>query len=130
MEAVRQAVDAFEKPSALLDQPSLTIDKRSYRVSFCVSGGSSPDSPLSKVNGGIMELAEVWSFALNAARRLIREARPRGLAGRGLLKAGMALAVLPLTVIAAWAQAPEAAGEASLKLPDLSQVTFFGIDGH
>jgi K(+)-stimulated pyrophosphate-energized sodium pump len=41
----------------------------------------------------------------------------------------MALAVLPLTAIAAWAQAPEV-GEANLKLPDLSQVTFFGIDGH
>ena len=32
--------------------------------------------------------------------------------------------------MASWAQAPEAGGEASLKLPDLSQVTFFGIDGH
>jgi K(+)-stimulated pyrophosphate-energized sodium pump len=77
-----------------------------------------------------MELAELWSFALNAARRLIRGASPRGLGARRLLKAGMALAVLPLTAMAAWAQAPEAAGEASLKLPDLSQVTFFGIDGH
>jgi K(+)-stimulated pyrophosphate-energized sodium pump len=76
-----------------------------------------------------MELAEVWSFAANAGRRLIRGAMPRGLAARGLLKAGMALAVLPLTAIAAWAQAPEV-GEANLKLPDLSQVTFFGIDGH
>jgi K(+)-stimulated pyrophosphate-energized sodium pump len=76
-----------------------------------------------------MELAEVWSFAANAGRRLIRGAMPRGFAARGLLKAGMALAVLPLTAIAAWAQAPEV-GEANLKLPDLSQVTFFGIDGH
>jgi K(+)-stimulated pyrophosphate-energized sodium pump len=76
-----------------------------------------------------MELAEVWSFALNAARRLIKGATPRGLAGRGLLKAGMALAVLPLAAIAAWAQTPEV-GEANLKLPDLSQVDFFGIDGH
>ncbi len=77
-----------------------------------------------------MELAGLWSFAVNAGRRLIRGAMPRGPAARGLLKAGMALAVLPLTAIAAWAQTPEAAGEASLKLPDLSQVTFFGIDGH
>ena len=76
-----------------------------------------------------MELAEVWSFAANAGRRLIRGATPRGLAARGLLKAGIALAVLPLTAIAAWAQAPEV-GEANLKLPDLSQVDFFGIDGH
>ncbi|PYU18670.1 MAG: sodium-translocating pyrophosphatase [Acidobacteria bacterium] len=32
--------------------------------------------------------------------------------------------------MAAWAQAPEASGEANLKLPDLSQVNFFNIDGH
>ncbi len=76
-----------------------------------------------------MELAEVWSFAANAGRRLIRGATPRGPAARGLLKAGMALAILPLAAIAAWAQAPEV-GEANLKLPDLSQVDFFGIDGH
>ncbi len=31
---------------------------------------------------------------------------------------------------AAWAQPSEAAGEASLKLPDLSTVSFLGIDGH
>jgi len=77
-----------------------------------------------------MELAGLWSFAVNAGRRLIRGATPRGLAARRVLKAGMALAGLPLTAMAAWAQAPEAAGEANLKLPDLSQVTFFGIDGH
>jgi K(+)-stimulated pyrophosphate-energized sodium pump len=77
-----------------------------------------------------MELAEVWSFAANAGRRLIAVVRPRGLAARRLLKAGVTLAVLSLTAMAAWAQAPEAAGEANLKLPDLSQVAFFGIDGH
>src|SRR5580692_11564653 len=124
METVWQAFRRFEKPSR-----SLTIDKRSYKVSFCVSGGSSPDSSLSKVNGGIMELAEVWSFAVNAGRRLIRGATPREPAARRVLKAGIALAILPLTAIAAWAQAPEV-GEANLKLPDLSQVDFFGIDGH
>jgi K(+)-stimulated pyrophosphate-energized sodium pump len=38
---------------------------------------------------------------------------------------------LTLAASAAWAQpAPEAGGEASLKLPDLSQVTFLGMDGH
>src|ERR1700680_498767 len=124
MDPARQTLRRFEKPSR-----SLTIDKRSYKVSFCVSGGSSPESSLSKVNGGIMELAGLWSFAVNAGRRLIRGAMPRGPAARGVLKAGMALAVLPLTAIAAWAQAPEV-GEANLKLPDLSQVDFFGIDGH
>src|SRR5580700_7198985 len=124
MEWFSRQWDAFEKPSR-----SLTIDKRSYKVSFCVSGGSSPDSSLSKVNGGIMELAEVWSFAVNAGRRLIRGATPREPAARRVLKAGIALAILPLTAIAAWAQAPEV-GEANLKLPDLSQVDFFGIDGH
>jgi K(+)-stimulated pyrophosphate-energized sodium pump len=76
-----------------------------------------------------MELAEVWSFAVNAGRRLIRGATPREPAARRVLKAGIALAILPLTAIAAWAQAPEV-GEANLKLPDLSQVDFFGIDGH
>jgi K(+)-stimulated pyrophosphate-energized sodium pump len=42
----------------------------------------------------------------------------------------IALTVLTLGASAAWAQPSEAAGEASLKLPDLSQVTFLGIDGH
>jgi len=44
----------------------------------------------------------------------------------------VALAALSLGVSAAWAQpSGEAGGEASLKLPDLSQVTFtFGLDGH
>jgi K(+)-stimulated pyrophosphate-energized sodium pump len=40
-------------------------------------------------------------------------------------------AALALTLLgAASASADEAGGEASLKLPDLSQVTFLGIDGH
>src|SRR5580700_5649847 len=101
MEWFSRQWDAFEKPSR-----SLTIDKRSYKVSFCVSGGSSPDSSLSKVNGGIMGLAGLWSFAVNACLRLIRGATPREPAARRVLKAGMALAMLPLTAIAGWAQAP------------------------
>ncbi|PYU26725.1 MAG: sodium-translocating pyrophosphatase [Acidobacteria bacterium] len=51
-------------------------------------------------------------------------------AARHLLKAGAVLAALPVSVVAAWAQASEAGGEANLKLPDLSQVSFFNIDGH
>ncbi len=39
------------------------------------------------------------------------------------------LTVLMLSATAAFAQ-PEAAGEASLKLPDLSSVNFLGMDGH
>ncbi len=39
------------------------------------------------------------------------------------------LTVLVLSATAAFAQ-PEAAGEASLKLPDLSSVSFLGMDGH
>ncbi|GAC1428502.1 MAG: sodium-translocating pyrophosphatase [Terriglobales bacterium] len=42
-------------------------------------------------------------------------------------------AVFAVTVMgpsAALAQQPEAGGEASLKLPDLSQVLFLGVDGH
>ena len=39
------------------------------------------------------------------------------------------LALLMLSATAAFAQ-PEAAGEASLRLPDLSSVSFLGMDGH
>jgi K(+)-stimulated pyrophosphate-energized sodium pump len=37
---------------------------------------------------------------------------------------------LTLSTSAAWAQPNEPGGEAALKLPDLSQVSFLGIDGH
>src|SRR6266581_5450355 len=77
-----------------------------------------------------MELAEVWLFAVGAARRLVRGVKSCRPAARRPLKTGAVLAALPLSAIVAWAQAPEASGEASLKLPDLSQVTFFGVDGH
>ena len=41
------------------------------------------------------------------------------------------LAVMTLGASAAWAQpAPESSGEAGLRLPDLSSVSFLGIDGH
>src|SRR5437016_1418336 len=77
-----------------------------------------------------MEVAGVWLFAVSAARRFMRGAKKRRCAARRLLKAGAVLAALPVSVMAAWAQAPEASGEANLKLPDLSQVNFFNIDGH
>ncbi|HYT06424.1 MAG TPA: sodium-translocating pyrophosphatase, partial [Rugosimonospora sp.] len=77
-----------------------------------------------------MELGEVRLFAASAARRLVRGVKSCRPAARRLLKTGAVLAALPLSAIVAWAQAPEASGEASLKLPDLSQVTFFGVDGH
>jgi K(+)-stimulated pyrophosphate-energized sodium pump len=41
-----------------------------------------------------------------------------------------AAAMLVTSSVAAAQGAPEAGGEANLKLPDLSQVTFLGIDGH
>jgi K(+)-stimulated pyrophosphate-energized sodium pump len=42
-----------------------------------------------------------------------------------------ALTLITLTAASALAQpAPEVGGEAGLKLPDLSQVTFMGVDGH
>ncbi len=72
----------------------------------------------------------VWLFAAGAGWLLMQRAKICRPLARRLLKIGAALAVLPLTAMAARAQAPEAGGEASLKLPDLSQVTFFGIDGH
>src|SRR6202521_5113129 len=41
------------------------------------------------------------------------------------------LAIMTLGASAAWAQpSPEAGGEAGLRLPDLSSVSFLGIDGH
>ncbi len=43
--------------------------------------------------------------------------------------AGLALTLLLLPTLAL-AQEPQAGGEASLKLPDLSQVSFLGFDGH
>ncbi len=46
-----------------------------------------------------------------------------------LTKFGIAAAVFTL-LTAASALAQEAGGEAGLKLPDLSQVTFLGIEGH
>jgi len=55
-------------------------------------------------------------------------ARARSL-GRGFTKFGAAAALLT-TLSACSAKAQEAGGEAGLKLPDLSQVTFLGVDGH
>src|SRR6266436_1869480 len=49
--------------------------------------------------------------------------------GCKFIKFGVTAAVLTL-LSAASALADEAGGEANLKLPDLSQVTFLGIDGH
>jgi len=77
-----------------------------------------------------MELAGPWLFAASAVRRLAQRVTNCRPGARSLRNAGALLAVLPISAIVAWAQAPEASGEASLKLPDLSQVSFFGIDGH
>ncbi len=71
----------------------------------------------------------VWLFAAGAGWLLMQRAKICRPLGR-FLKVAAAFAALPLSAVASWAQAPEAGGEASLKLPDLSQVTFFGIDGH
>src|SRR5712672_831616 len=49
--------------------------------------------------------------------------------GRKIIKSGAAAVMLTL-LGAASAFADEAGGEASLKLPDLSSVSFLGIDGH
>ncbi len=49
----------------------------------------------------------------------------------GVAAAGAALLTGLTMAGSAWAQAPEqASGEANLKLPDLSQVNFLGVDGH
>jgi K(+)-stimulated pyrophosphate-energized sodium pump len=75
-------------------------------------------------------VGRVWLLAANAGLLLIRKANPGRLLSHRLLKIATALAALPLSAVVARAQTAEASGEASLKLPDLSQVTFFGIDGH
>jgi K(+)-stimulated pyrophosphate-energized sodium pump len=57
----------------------------------------------------------------------------KGLLGCLLTKmfaAGAALVVLLLSAISTQAQADTTGGEANLKLPDLSQVQFLGVDGH
>ena len=50
--------------------------------------------------------------------------------GSRFAKNSAAAALLTLVTGAAAAAAQEAGGEAALKVPDLSQVTFLGIDGH
>jgi len=72
----------------------------------------------------------VWLFAAGAGWLLMQRAKICRPLGRRLLKVTAVFAAVPLIAASSWAQAPEAGGEASLKLPDLSQVTFFGIDGH
>jgi len=47
-----------------------------------------------------------------------------------IFAAGAALATTLMTVAAAPAKAAAEGGEANLKLPDLSQVNFLGVDGH
>src|SRR6202046_824515 len=49
---------------------------------------------------------------------------------RSMLKSAAAVIVVLFGATAAWAQGETPGGEANLKLPDLSQVNFLGIDGH
>src|SRR5215470_7866642 len=60
-----------------------------------------------------MWLSNAWSLGCNSLRKLAPSA--------GLLL---------LSATGALAQSHEAGGEANLKLPDLSSVSFLGIDGH
>src|SRR5277367_7027870 len=50
--------------------------------------------------------------------------------GSRFAKCSVAVAVLGLFTGAAASAAEESGGEAALKVPDLSQVSFLGIDGH
>ena len=77
-----------------------------------------------------MKLVEVWLSIARPARWLTGRVSRCPLAPRCLGKAATVLSAIALSAFAARAQAPEAAGEANLKLPDLSQVNFFGMDGH
>ena len=56
--------------------------------------------------------------------------RERSNALRSMLKSAAAVIVVLFGATAAWAQGETPGGEANLKLPDLSQVNFLGIDGH
>jgi K(+)-stimulated pyrophosphate-energized sodium pump len=64
-----------------------------------------------------------------AGARLAAESLRRFRFGR-IFAAGAALATTLMTVAAAPAKAAAEGGEANLKLPDLSQVNFLGVDGH
>jgi K(+)-stimulated pyrophosphate-energized sodium pump len=55
---------------------------------------------------------------------------PGSFAKKSLAKTSATLATLLLTAGCAMAQPAEAGGEAALKLPDLSSVSFLGVDGH
>jgi K(+)-stimulated pyrophosphate-energized sodium pump len=75
-----------------------------------------------------MDLPDVWSFSSSAGRLL--RAVTACLPSRPLGKAAATLTIILAASMTALAQAPEAGGEANLKLPDLSQVSFFNMDGH
>ncbi|HSS99883.1 MAG TPA: sodium-translocating pyrophosphatase, partial [Terriglobales bacterium] len=72
---------------------------------------SIPHSDLSSYPGGIPMRTLISSVAFRAAKML-------------------ATIFVVLTCLATLASAQEAGGEASLKLPDLSQVSFLGFNGH
>src|SRR5216684_1809090 len=75
------------------------------------------------------ELSE--SGRLSPAQLRTRHTHAWALACRFSKFAAAAAALSLLTATAASAQsAEEAAGEAALKLPDLTQVQFLGVDGH
>src|ERR1700690_1356690 len=66
----------------------------------------------------------IWPALARAAFQGCRSARTF------IATLAITLMALTLGTSAAWAQPTEPGGEAALKLPDLSQVTFLGIDGH
>ncbi|HVB35596.1 MAG TPA: hypothetical protein VND42_00030, partial [Candidatus Acidoferrales bacterium] len=77
-------------------------------------------------------LMRKWLAGASSLRGRIANRFTNGVAHK-LMKTGAASAALAfLSPAAAYAQsAPEAAGgEANLKVPDLSQVSFLGVNGH
>jgi K(+)-stimulated pyrophosphate-energized sodium pump len=79
--------------------------------------GRLPRNLINPVSGGFFMLISIvaaWQKARSFSSRLA---------------AGLALALLSAATLLA-APGEEAGGEASLRLPDLSSVTFLGIDGH
>src|SRR6516164_9232084 len=70
-------------------------------------------------------LSNAWSHGFESLRRVSNDA------GLLFLSAPAALATFFLGAPCAFAQSGhEAGGEANLKLPDLSKVSFLGLDGH
>src|SRR4029077_1582645 len=98
-------------------RPSISALSKKYRAKWC-AGSRSQDGTLTGLHdfdGG--SLMRTWLAGVCSL-------------GSRFAKAGAAGALLTLLSAASASAQENPSGEAGLKLPDLSQVTFLGIDGH